>query len=52
MAKAKAKVLVEGMQLGMAGAAIQWGSVELENESVMKAAKEAVAAERKDSSRP
>lgn len=36
----------------MAGAAIQGGSVELENESVKKAAKEAVTAERKDSGRP
>ena len=51
MAKAKAKVLVEEMQLGMAGAAIQGGSVELENGGVKKAAKEAMTAERKDSGR-
>ena len=43
MANAKAKVLVEEMQLGMAGAAIQ-GGMELE--------KEALIAERKDSCRP
>ena len=48
---AMAMVLVEEMQLGMAGAAIQ-GGVELENEGVKKAVKEAVIAERKDSGRP
>ena len=43
--EAMAKVLVEEMQLGMAGAVIQGG--------VKKAAKEeAVIAERKDSGRP
>ena len=41
MAKAKANILVEGMQLGIAGAVI-------ENKGVKK---EAVAAERKDSGR-
>lgn len=44
----KAKVLVEKMQLGMAGAVILGGPLENENE---KAAKKAVAAEKKDSGR-
>jgi len=51
MAMAMAKVLVKEMQLGMAGTAIQ-GDVELENDGVKEAAKEAVIAERKDSCRP
>ena len=51
MAMTMAKVLVKEMQLGMAGAAIQ-GGVELGNEGVKKAAKEAVVAERKDSGCP
>lgn len=42
MAKAKANILVEEMQLGMAGAV-------MENEGVEE---EAVTAERKDSGRP
>ena len=45
------KVLVEEMQPGMAEMVIQ-GGVELEDESVKKAAKEAVIAERKDLGRP
>jgi hypothetical protein len=48
MVVAMAMALVEEMQLGIAGAAIQGGDVELENEGV----KEAVMAERKDSGRP
>jgi hypothetical protein len=49
-AKAMAKVLMEEMQLGIVGAAISGGEVELElvNETVDKAIKEAVLAERKD----
>ena len=52
-AEAMAKVLMEEMQLGMVGAAISGGRVELElvNETVEKAVKEAVIAERKDSGR-
>lgn len=42
MAKAKANILVEGMQLGIAGAV-------MENEGIEK---EAIVAERKDSGRP
>ena len=48
MAKAKAKVLVEDIQLGMTEAVIQGGvELELENKTVKKTVKKAVA-KRKD----